>query len=61
MAYNVFPNTTSGEATFYLMFGWDAYMPTLFKLLFQKIRYMGGQKVFNTFGCDEGNLYDDST
>ena len=26
------------------MFGWDTYMPTLFKLLLPKIRYMGDEK-----------------
>ena len=37
MVYNVFPHLTLGEAPFYLMFRWDAYLPTLFKLLLPKI------------------------
>ena len=41
MAYNVFPHSSSGVALFYSVFGWDAYMPILFKLLFPNIRYMG--------------------
>ena len=36
VAYNVFWHSSSEEAPFYLMFGWDAYMPTLFKLLLPK-------------------------
>ena len=44
MAYNMFPHFSSGEAPCYLMFGWDAYMPTLMKLLLPKIRYMDNEK-----------------
>ena len=44
MTYNTFPHSSSEEAPFYLMFRWDADMPTLFKLLLPKIRYMGDEK-----------------
>ena len=43
MTYNVFLHSSSGEAPFYLMLRWDAYMPTLFKLLLPKIIYMGDE------------------
>ena len=44
MAYNVFPHSSSEEAPFYLMFGWDVYIPTLSKILLPKIRHMGDEK-----------------
>ena len=44
MAYNMFLHSSSGEAPFYLVFWWDALMPTLFKLLLPKIRYMDDKK-----------------
>ena len=44
MVYNKFPLSLSGETPFFLIFGWNAYMPTLFKLLLPKIRYMGIEK-----------------
>ena len=44
IAYNVFLHSSSGEAPFYLIFGWDAYMPTYFKILLTKIRYLGDKK-----------------
>ena len=43
MAYNVFPYSSS-EVTIFLMFGWDAYMPTLFQAMLTKIRYMADEK-----------------
>ena len=44
MAYNLFPYSSLEETPLYLMFGCDAYMPTLFKLLLSNIRYMGHEK-----------------
>ena len=44
MAYNVFLQSSTGEALFYLMFGHDTFMPNLFKLLLPKLRYMGDEK-----------------
>ena len=44
MAYNVFPHSLSGEAPFYLMFEYNAFMLTLFKSLLPKLRYMGEEK-----------------
>ena len=43
MASNVFPHYTSGEAPIYLMFGCNTFMPTLFKLLPRKLRYIGDE------------------
>ena len=44
MAYNVFPHSSAGEASFYLMFGCETFMPTWLKLLLPKCRYMGDEK-----------------
>ena len=44
MAYKVFQHSSAGEAPFHLMFGFDPFMPTLFKLLLPKLRYMGDEK-----------------
>ena len=43
MTYNVFPHSSAGEASFYLMFGHDAFMPSLFRLLLPKLRCMGDE------------------
>ena len=44
MAYKTFPNSLTVESPQYLMFGCDAFMPKLFRLLLSKLRYMGDQK-----------------
>ena len=44
MAYHVFPQSLTREAPFYLMFGCNANMPTLFKLLLPILRYMGDEQ-----------------
>ena len=44
MACNVFPHSSAGEAPFNLMFECDPFMPTLFKMLLPKLRYMGDKK-----------------
>ena len=59
VACNVFPHFSTGEALFYLMCSQDAFIPTLFKLLMPKIRYIGDKKLSYTFWCHEGNVYDD--
>ena len=43
MAYNVFPHSAAGEAPFYFMFGYNTFMPTLFKLLLLILRYIGNE------------------
>ena len=44
IAYNVFLHSSAGEAPFYLMFENDGFMPTLFKLLLPKLRYICYEK-----------------
>ena len=44
MAYTIFPHSSAGEVPFYLIFECDPFMPTLFKLLLLKLRYMGDAK-----------------
>ena len=41
MAYNVLPYSATGKTPLSLMFVHNAFMPTLFILLFQELRYMG--------------------
>ena len=41
LAYNGFPHTAKGESPFFLMYGWDAYLPTLHNFLQPMICYMG--------------------
>ena len=41
MAYNIFSHIATGESPFFLMYWWDAYLPTLHNLLQPKIHYMG--------------------
>ena len=36
-------HSSAEEAPFYLMFGGNSLMPTLFKLLLPKLRYMGDE------------------
>ena len=40
-AYNIFPYTATGESPFFLMYGQDAFLPTLHNLLQPKMHYMG--------------------
>ena len=42
--HNASLHSSAGEAPFSLMFGCDPFMPTLFKLLLPKLRYMGNEK-----------------
>ena len=44
MAYNVFLHSSAREAPFYSVFGHDTFIPTLFKLLLPKLRYMNNGK-----------------
>ena len=44
MAYNVFQHSRAGEAPFYLMFGCNAYIPTLFKQVLSKLMCMGDER-----------------
>ena len=41
MAYNIFPHTATDDCPFFVMYGKDAYLPTLHNLLQPKIYYMG--------------------
>ena len=59
MAYNVFLHSSAGEAPLHLMFGCDPFMPTLFKLLLPKLRYMGDKHV-ESIEHHVRNLYDGS-
>ena len=45
MAYNVFPHFPAGEAPFYLIFGCDTFVQTLFKLVLPKLTYIGDKNV----------------
>ena len=38
-----FQHSSVREATFHLMLGCNAFIPTLFKLLLAKLRYMGDE------------------
>ena len=44
MTYNVSPHSSSGGSLFYLKFGCDPFMLTLFNLLLPKPRYIGDEK-----------------
>ena len=44
MDYNVFLHSLAGKALYYLMFGCDIFMPTLFTLLLPKLRYLADEK-----------------
>ena len=43
MVWNVFLHSSAREAIFYLMFGCNTFMPTLFKLLLLTLRCMGDE------------------
>ena len=58
MVHNVCLHSSSGEAPFYLMFGHNTFMPTSFKLLLPKLRYMGDEKCRIHLDAREGNLHD---
>ena len=44
MAYSIVPCSALGESPFFLMYGRDAYLPTLHQLLQPKMWYMGDDK-----------------
>ena len=43
MAYNVLLHSSARKAAFFFMFGCDAFMPTLLKLLLPKLRCIGAE------------------
>ena len=45
-AYNLFQNGQSQESGFFLMFGRDAYIPTLASVLQPKLRCLGHISIF---------------